>query len=251
MRIGIYQGAASLAACEKWQEVVARNIAAAAVPGFKRTAASFDAVLADTTKVGGESRFAHESRGVMPAMSTRLSMAPGELRNTGNELDFAIQGAGFFQIQRPNGAMGYTRNGSFHLNAERTLVNAQGMPVMGDGGAITLKPGGGRVSINDDGMLIQGETPVAKLAIYDFAEPQKLRAAGDGLLAPADANVQPQQIERPAVMGGALEGSNVAPLEEMIGLVTLSRAYEASQRVILTHDEATDKAIQILGNPNS
>ncbi len=251
MNVGVYQGAASLQALERWQEIISQNIAAASVPGFKKTEATFASVLGETERVGGDGRSAKEVRGVMPSTVSEISMQQGALRSTGSEVDFAIQGSGFFQVQRPNGDLGYTRNGEFQLSPERTLVTKEGYPVMGDSGPLTLKPGGGRISVNAEGMLLQGDTPVAKIGVYDFREPQSLRRVGDGLLAPADANARPQAIERPSVLSGNLESSNVSPIEEMVNLVTVSRAYEASQKVIFTHDENTGKAIETLGNPNS
>lgn len=250
MNVGVYQGAASLSALERWQEIVSQNIASASVPGFKKTDASFASVLGETERAGGDGRSGKEMRGVMPTVVSEISMRQGELRSTGSELDFAIQGGGFFKVQRPNGESGYTRNGEFQLNQERTLVTKEGFPVMGDSGPLTLKPGGGRLSINAEGMVLQGETPVAKIGVYDFPDAKSLKRIGDGLLAPADGNAQPQQVERPSVLCGSLESSNVSPLQEMVSLVSIARAYEASQRVILAHDENTGKAIESLGNPN-
>jgi len=250
MNVGVYQGAASLSALERWQEIISQNIASASVSGFKKTEASFASVIGETERFGGEGRSSKESRGVMPSTVLEISMRQGELRSTGSELDFAIQGSGFFQVQRPNGELGYTRNGEFQLSPERTLVTKQGFPVMGDSGPLTLKAGGGRLSINAEGTLLQGDTPVAKIGVYDFREPQSLQRVGDGLLAPADENAAPQAVERPSVLGGHLESSNVSPLHEMVNLVSISRAYEASQRVIFAHDENTGKAIETLGNPN-
>jgi flagellar basal-body rod protein FlgF len=249
MNIGAYQGAASLAALERWQGIISQNIASASVPGFKKTEASFESVLADVTRIGGDERSGTETNGVMPTTTARIDMKPGELRATGSETDFAIQGRGFFQVQRANGELGYTRDGEFHLSPERTLVNKQGFTVLGDGGEITFKPDGGRVSINADGTIVQGETSIGKIAVYDFADPSALRRIGDGLLAPEDG-AQPAPVERPAVLTGTLEGSNVSPLQEMVNLITVARSYEASQRSIQSHDDIEGKAIESLGNPN-
>ena len=236
---------------ERWQEMVSQNISSSSVPGFKKSEMSFEAVLGGLQRTGTDGSFGKDSKDSMPRQSVQISMNQGELRSTGNELDFAIQGAGFFQIQKPDGQTGYTRDGQFRLSPERTIVTSQGYPVMGDGGPITLRAGGGKVSINEDGTIIQGDTQVGKLAVSDFTDPSKLRRIGDGLLGPADASVQPTTVERPMVMGGSLESSNVSPLREMISLVTISRAYEANQRLILANNETSEKAIQQLGNPNS
>lgn len=250
MNIGVYQGAASLAALERWQGIISENLAAAAVPGFRKTEATFASVLGGTMR-GADGRAAATSQGVMPSAVSRLNMQVGQIRTTGAEFDFAIEGPGFFQVQRPNGQIGYTRDGEFHVNSERILVNKLGYPVMGDGGPVTLRPEGGTVSINADGAIVQGDQIIGRIGVVDFADPSVLHRIGDGLLAPSKENVTPQPIEKPKVVTGALETSNVAGLQEMVNLITVSRAYEASQRVIQTHDENAGKAIQTLGNPLS
>lgn len=251
MNVAIYKGAASLSAVEHWQETTARNIAAASVPGYRRTTTSFAGVLADATRGGQSAALGRDSAGVMPKVETKLDLRQGEIHNTGEDFDFAIQGPGFFQVQRPDGSTGYTRDGGFHPNAERVLVNRKGYPVQGDGGNITLLPKGGRISMNSEGIILQGETPIGKIAVQDFPEKTKLHQDGDGLISPEDPNVTPSAVEKPGVVGGALEGSNVKPLQEMVNLITIGRTYESSQRVINAYDENSDKAIQILGNPNS
>lgn len=251
MNIGLYQGASSLAALERWQEMISQNIAASSAHGFKKSEMTFEAVLGGMTRTGGEGRFGKEIGGSQPQQVTQLNTSSGELNSTGNELDFAIQGPGFFQIQKPDGKMGYTRDGQFRLTPERTIVNSHGHTVVGDGGPITLKAGGGRISITPEGTIVQGEIQIGKIAVYDFSNPSKLQRVGDGLLAPPDSSVTATPVEKPSVITGALENSNVSPLREMVSLVTISRAYEANQRSILANDESTGKAIQALGNPNA
>ena len=251
MNVAIYKGAASLSAVEHWQETTARNIAAASVPGYRRTTTSFSGALADATRAGQNAAFGKDGVGVMPKVETKLDLTIGEIHNTGEELDFAIQGSGFFQVQRPDGTTGYTRDGGFHPNADRVLVTRKGYIVQGDGGSITLLPKGGRISMNSEGIILQGDTPLGKLAVQDFPDKAKLKQDGDGLIVPEDPNMTPSAIEKPGVVNGALEGSNVKPLQEMVNLITISRTYESSQRVINAYDENADKAIQILGNPNS
>lgn len=251
MNVGVYQGAASLSALERWEKVISQNIASASVPGFKKTETAFASVLGETERLGDEGRLGRAVRGVMPGAVSELSMKQGELGSTGNELDFAVQGSGFFQVQRPSGQVGYTRNGAFQLNAERTLVTQQGYPVMGDGGPLTLKAGGGHLSINAEGVLMQGDSPVGRIGVYEFRDNHSLQRVGDGLLASGDPTDQPQSVERPAVLSGVLESSNVSALMEMVNLVSVSRAYEASQRVIHTNDDSTGKAIETLGSQNS
>jgi flagellar hook-basal body protein len=126
-------------------------------------------------------------------------------------------------------------------------VNKQGHQVLGDGGAITFKPEGGRISISADGSLVQGEQAVGRLPIYDFKDTDRLRRIGDGMLAADDPKVQPQPVEKPEIVSGMLETSNVQPLQEMVNMITVSRAYEANQRLINTEDDILAKGIQTLG----
>src|SRR5262249_2164569 len=162
--------------------------------------------------------------------STKVNFTQGEMRRTGADLDFAIQGDGFFQVQRPNGEMGYTRDGQFQLKADRTLVSKSGFTVMGESGPIVFPQGAGAISINADGMIYQGEEPVAKLSLYGFKDLEKLHRIGDGLMAPAQKTDQPTSIEKPAILNGYLEQSNVSPMTEMVNLIAVSRAYEACQK---------------------
>ncbi len=249
MNIGVYQGAASLAALERWQGIISENLAASAVPGFRKTEATFASVMGGTLRGGDGGRSGNSSQSVMPTAVSRINMQVGQVRTTGAEFDFAIEGPGFFQVQRPNGQTGFTRDGEFHVNSERTLVNKLGFPVLGDGGPISLRPEGGRLSISADGSVVQGDQTIGRIAIQDFADPSVLKRIGDGLLGPSDPNVQPTPVAAPKVVSGALETSNVNGLQEMVSLITVSRAYEASQRVIQTSDENAGKAIQSLGNP--
>ena len=236
-----------MVALDRWQESISRNIAAASVPGFKKTEGAFEAKPAELQRYGGEGRSAKEARGVMPSAISNISMQPGELRATGNETDFAIQGRGFFKVELDKGQVGYTRDGEFHTNAERKLVNKQGNPVLGVGGPIVLRPDGGHLSMSADGTLVQGDTAIGKLPIYDFKDTDKLRRMGDGMVTAEDTKVQPKPIEKPEIVGGVLEMSNVQPLQEMVNMITVSRAYEANQKVIISNDELMEKAIQSLG----
>lgn len=249
MNIGIYKGAAALGAYEKWQDMLAQNLASGSVPGFKKSEISFDSVSDDGGKA--RTRLGDGSQGVMPQASTKINFAQGELRRTGADYDFAIQGDGFFQVQRANGEMGYTRDGQFQLKSDRTLITKQGLTVMGESGPITFPTGAGAISINADGMVFQGDQPVAKLAVYQFKDMQALQRVGDGLMAPSRKGEQPVAAEKPAILSGYLEQSNVSPMSEMVNLIAVSRAYEACQKVIQSHDDESDKAIQVLGSPTA
>jgi flagellar basal body rod protein FlgG len=250
MNIGLYKGAAALGAYEKWQEILAQNLASSSVPGFKKSEISFDSI-SDTGRLGAHSRSGHGVQAVMPKASAKINFAQGELRRTGADYDFAVEGDGFFQIQRANGELGYTRNGQFQLKADRSLVTNAGLTVMGESGPIVFPQGAGAISVNADGVIFLGDQTVGKLPVYHFKDAQKLHRVGDGLMAPAKGGEQPVAAEKPVILNGYLEQSNVSPMTEMVNLIDVSRAYESCQKVIQSHDDDSDKAIQILGNPTA
>jgi len=239
-----------MAAFEKWQEAISQNISNGSAPGFKKTDISFSAIDSDLTSIQDGSSSADRVHGAMPAATPSISFAQGQMNHSDSDLDFAIQGSGFFQVQKADGTMAYTRNGQFHLSPDKTLVNQEGLPVQGEGGPIVFKTGGGPIAINADGTITQQDQTVAKLPAYNFADVKTLRRVGNGLLAPDDSSITPKKMEHPQILNNYLESSNVSPLNEMVNLVSVSRAYEASQKVIQTADDNEDKAIQTFGNPN-
>ncbi len=251
MNIGIYKCASAMVALDHWQGSISQNIASASVPGFRKTEGAFASKAAELDRYGADGRSVKEMRGEMPNSVSQISLQPGEIRATGNETDFAVQGRGFFKIQLEKGQVGYTRDGEFHLNAERTLVNKAGRPVLGVDGPIIFKPEGGQISVSADGTLVQGDAAVGKLPIYDFKDTDKLRRMGDGLLNAEDEKVQPQLLEKGELVNGVLEMSNVQPLQEMVNMITVSRAYEANQKVIISGNDLLEKAIQSLGATNA
>jgi flagellar basal body rod protein FlgG len=252
MNITSYRGAASLAAYEKWQAVTSQNIAASSMPGYKKSEVSFESVSGDILRLGQQSGSANnEAMGVMPKMGTQTNFSQGELHHTGSELDFAIQGKGFFQVQMEHGGMGYTRNGEFHLDADGKLVTKEGYSVMGDSGPLVMNPGNGAVSVNAEGTLMQGDQAVGKLALYDTKDPQSLRRLGNLMFTAPESGEKLQAVDNPSIVNGYVESSNVSPLTEMVNLITVSRAYEACQKTMTSDGDETDKAIQILGNPQS
>ena len=247
---GIYSGAASLTALERWQEAISQNLASGSLAGFKKTEVAFDGVVGGLKKLDPRSTFSPELRTIVPKGGDAISFRPGELKQTGKNTDLAIEGAGFFQVRQPDNSMGYTRNGEFHLNAENTLVTRHGHAVMGDGGPIVVDPELGPVSVANDGSISQGATVVGKVVLYDFADPNTLQRRSDGLFAPGNG-AAPTLVEKPSIAQGTVETSNVSPLAEMVNLIAVSRAYEASQKVITTQDDVLRQAIQTLGNPQS
>ncbi len=250
MNIGLYQSASALSALERWQESVAHNITSGETNGFRKRTVNFTTTTAgqlqtDPRARAGSSDTTFET--LFPKVNTGINFGAGQTQPTKRDLDFAIQGEGFFEVQMPDGTRAYTRNGEFRMRNDRTIVASSGATLLTDAGApITLLPDGGSMVVNRDGTIFQGDVSLGRLSVQKFANPAALvPTAGGYFIAPA--GVAPEPVQQPDLMQGYLEGSNVTPLREMVDLVLISRAYEANQKIITAIDQQMDKTIQALG----
>jgi flagellar basal-body rod protein FlgF len=249
MNIGMYQSAASLSALERWQDSVAQNITSSQVTGFRKRTINFSTQSAGEIQSNPRKTIGHEAGTPMlfPKVNSGINFVSGEAQPTRREFDVAIQGDGFFEMQRADGSHAFSRNGEFRLSSDRTLITASGDQVLSNGGAaITMLPGAGSLVINLDGTVFQGETQLGKLSIQKFADNSQLMSIDSGYFVPP-ANMDPETVDNPELLQGYLEGSNVTPLREMVDLVLIARAYEANQKMINTLDQQMDKALQALG----
>jgi flagellar basal body rod protein FlgG len=250
MNVGLYQSASALSALERWQDTVSQNITSSQSTGYRKRTVNFSSRVAGELQSDPRARIGSEGSVSMlfPQIVSGISFTNGETQPTRRELDAAIQGEGFFEIQRPDGSRVYTRSGEFRMRPDRTLVTSSGDEVMSEGGApIVLQPSGGKVTFNQDGTVFQGTTPLGKLAVRKFADTSVLRpVAGGYFLLPAGLP-PPESVENPELLQGYLEASNVTPLREMVDLVLISRAYEANQKVINTVEQQMQKTLEALG----
>lgn len=245
MNIGMYQSAASLTALERWQDAVAQNITASQVNGFKKRTVEFSAMPMGEISTGAE-KGTEELSGMMPKASYGISFTAGETTPTGRNLDVALQGEGFFKIQTASGQPIYTRTGQFQLSPERTLVTSDGSPVLSENGApITALAQAGDIAIATDGTVSQGDTQLGKIGVFRFANNSVLTPIGGGAFDAGTAT--PTTVEKPNVLQGYLESSNVTPLREMVALVQIARAYEANQKIITSRDQTMQRALETLG----
>ena len=244
---GIYNNAASLTTLEKWQASITQNLVASKVAGFKKANFAVETDDRVKTKYEPDASMAARHSGGLPVRTTSINFTPGEVERTQKPTDFAIEGPGFFQVQGEDGNNLYTRNGEFQLNSENTVVTRHGLVVQGDGGPITVDPEQGPVTVALDGTISQGDNLLGRLQVYDFDDAQSLiRVEGGYFEAPEGNN--PQAVEDMKVVQGAIESSNVLPMEELVSLITVARAYEASQRSMVSHDDLIGKAINSLGS---
>lgn len=172
--------------------------------------------------------------------------APGPQRFTGNPLDVAIVGSGFFAVEMPNG-VAYTRAGSFTLSADGWLVTQEGRRVIGRSGPIAIT--GREAHIDDAGRVIVDDSVEGELAIWQFGDPSALRKIGANLFLAAEGAGEPQLVAPAAVASETLEISNVNVVAEMVNLIAVQRAYEASQRAVQAHDQTLGRAVNDIAAP--
>lgn len=241
--------------------IIANNLANVNTTAFQRDRAEFaslayQVVTAAGARSAGENQYATGTNlgtGVRLTGTGRIT-SQGSLNTTGNPLDLAIEGEGYFQIQRPDGSTGYSRAGNFHMSSEGKLVTTDGMPVMPE---IQIPDGASAVTIGQDGTVsatVAGQTEpqeVGKLELARFVNPAGLQALGNNLYgvtaASGEAQAGPANAEgRGAIRQGALEASNVNVVQELVDMIETQRAYEVNSKMIQATDEMLRNANQQL-----
>lgn len=243
---GIYTAASGAIAMEERLNVISHNIANVNTVGFKRDNVQYR----EFTRSLDTSMLALGQYRVVPvdvvAMRPTVDLTPGVPEKTGNALDVAINGNGFFAVATDKGIR-YTRAGSFMLSADNTLVTPQGYRVQGAGGDITIdtSTGNGVIVIDPTGRISYDDTEVDSLQIVDIPAEALVREGGN--LFSVRGGFTPEPVEKPSVSQGYLERSNVEPVTEMVELIATQRAYEAFQRTMRTVDEAYSSSIRNVG----
>ncbi len=245
---GMYLAAAGALVQQMRLEMLANNVANINTVGYKGEKSVFRVdpqPAADTSAstAGGIQPLSPYA----PPFAAVVDFTEGAIRQTGNPLDVAIDGSGFFAVRTPDGIQ-YTRQGNFTLDAEGVLTTMDGYPVLGEGGPITIEEG--VVEIDPEGGVYADGDEVGRLQITDFENPEILRKAGDGRFALTDPTVEGVRPRDTSLSQGYLEGSNVHPIQSMTEMIETSRAFQAYQKVIQSEDDATDKSINMIGKPS-
>ncbi len=238
MNNGIYAASTGLLARTQELDLAANNLANANTSGFRGQRVSFKSQM--MTASANVSTRALSSFGVLGDSHTDFSQ--GSLQQTGNPLDLALEGSGFFAVQAPTGTQ-YTRNGNFHLTKDGALVTAQGYPVLGDKGPITLPEG--TAEISSAGVISVNGDIAGQLQLTQFDSSVPLTSLGDAnFSAPAAAATNATQL---TVRQGSLESSNINPVECAVGLIEIQRNAEMMQRALTTfHNEFNRTAAEDL-----
>ena len=174
----------------------------------------------------------------------QVNFAQGQLHATGNDLDLALRGEGFYQVETPQG-LRFTRDGSFKLNANSELVTSEGYRVLGMEGPIVIE--GGSVTVTESGAIYGDEEWMGQLNMVNILNSKDLRKDGNNLYR-MEENIAPQVAQfEGKVVQGFLEGSNVETIKEMVEMVTLFRNYESNQRIIKAYDDTLQKSVNEIG----
>ena len=230
-------------------DVIANNIANASTPGFKREAAKFEEYVSHVRPA--EDQKGPQTVSFVKDAGVLRDLGQGELTATGSPYDFAINGNGFFTVQTPAG-MRYTRDGHFSLNQDGELVTSDGYRVQGDGGAITITPSDGEISVGPDGtissILNGASNQIGKLQLVDFANERAMVKEGANLYSTTQtANPVPDS----SLSQRMLESSNVSPVIEITHMVEVMRAYQMTATMSNSEEELMRQAIDKLGStPN-
>lgn len=234
-----YIALARQAALRRQMDMVANNIANVNTTGFKGEAPLFTDYLID---VPTKDRAFGDKVAYVQDLGTVRDYSEGQMRQTGNPLDVAIHGNGYFMVETPDGEF-YTRNGQFKLNEDGQLVTSTGDAVLSDARQpIFFAPTETDINIAQDGSVSTENGIVAKLGIVNFEDQQALRKTHSGLYKTTDDN-QPENVTDVTVAQGMLEGSNVQSIVEMTRLIEIHRSYSNVQKMIDVESDRISRAV--------
>jgi len=239
---GIYTAAAGAIGMEARLNIISNNIANINTIGFKKDDISFEEFerLLDTSTLA-QGQYKRIPTDVI-AEEGHIDKTQGPVHHTGNPLDLAIIGKGFFVVKTPKG-MRYTRAGNFHISLDGLLVDINGNAVQGEGGDIALEQG--KVIVSPDGNINENGDSIDKLKIVDI--PSKYLVKEGKNLFNIRKGGTPAPVDIPSISQGSLEMSNVEAVKEMVGLITTQRAYESFQKVIKTFKDTYSMSIRDIG----
>jgi len=256
----LYTAASGMSAQQLNLDNIANNLSNSSTAGFHRRRLQFTDLLYQNMVMPGAAATQQTTvaAGLQVGLGTRTSasevvQAQGDFTNTGNPLDLAIQGNGFFQVTLPSGEVGYTRAGTFHLDAQGNIVTADGNPLEP---AITIPPNATNVTIGQDGTVSVTQPnqtaaqQVGTIQLAIFPNPGGLNSVGQNLFLATTASGDPI-VGTPGgpeglgtIAQGMQEGSNVDVVEEFIEMIVAQRSYESNSRVV----QAADEMLQQLNN---
>jgi flagellar basal-body rod protein FlgG len=222
-------------------EVVANNLANASTVGYKEDKTYFSDVLKMATR--NDSSPVDPTSALSEKLSSIINFKQGPVRQTGHDMDVAIEGKGLFVVEK-EGEIYYTRNGAFRLDTEGRLATADGGLVQGESGEITV--GDGRFEVSSQGGVFVNGEELDQLKIVAFEDTRSLRKESAGLFI-ADPNARPVEDLDVQIAHRALEMSNVNPIRQMTEMVEAGRVFEAYQKIIKMVDTVNQRSATQIG----
>ena len=251
MNVSLYQAAAALEGSLQRQDVIAENMAATGIPGFKRSRVGFHSVNAEMFNDALKQANKTELRFMLPRVTGYIDFQQGPLMPTGQNNNLSIEGPGFFTVNGPNGTV-YTRDGSFRVNLDGTLVTKEGYPLRTAGGAnITVDVNNPTpINVDPDGTVSQGGTALGQLEMvtFDSEDIKNLKRINAGYFTSGSLTPLPADESETGVAMGFLEGANTTPSHEMGQLMTTLRHFEANQKIMKIQDQHMGRLIRELTN---
>ncbi|GAL13349.1 flagellar basal-body rod protein FlgG [Vibrio astriarenae] len=252
MHSALWISKTGMAAQDAKMNAISNNLANINTVGFKRDRVVFEDLFYSVDKMAGTetSELNDHPTGVqlgngVRVVGTEKVFTQGSVQNTNQQFDLAILGDGFFQIEGPDGELLYTRNGQFHVNAEGQMVNSQGYPLIPE---VVIPEQSTLVNITADGTVtavIPGQVnpeELGQITVVKFMNPAGLSALGGNLFSETEASGEAVELVAGTegsgyLKQGALEGSNVQVVEEMVDMIATQRAYEMSAKMVNAADE--------------
>ncbi|MBS1969957.1 MAG: flagellar basal-body rod protein FlgF [Bdellovibrionales bacterium] len=265
---GVYTALSGALAQSLKLDTIANNLANVNTPAFKRDQQLFNEYLTANEKppeviqvprVPASIESFYDMQGgdksYVDSKGTFTDFSQGGLKPTGNTLDVAIDGKGFFEVATPNGVK-LTRAGNFTMDGNGQLVTKDGFPVLrnGEPGAdpasrtIRFDAGAGAVTINDSGDIFQGTENVGRLSLVEVKNPESLQKTGNSLYG-FKPNMAPEMtnVAAPSLKQGFVETSNVNIVQEMTDMIQTNRVFESTQKAIGAYDSMSEKLVNVVG----
>jgi flagellar basal-body rod protein FlgF len=221
-------------------DTITHNLANASTTGYKRRVNAFSQILDKATN--GDRPAGKDG----PGVTLGIDFSQGHSVQTGRNLDLALQGEGFFVVETPAGPL-YTRNGMFQVNGMGQIVDSQGRIIAGEGGPIVIpkETPTSTVNVSDDGKVSAGGLAIGRFRVVEFADKKtELNPVGMNCFTAAGGE-GPKPAKASTVKQGYQENSNVNTMEELVGLITVTRVYEANMKVLTSKSEAGKSMLSV------
>ncbi len=238
MQSSLYVALSGQVALERRLDTIAQNLANMNTGGYRAEEVSFSTIYADTG--GTQTAFAASGKDY-------ISRATGAMTSTGNPLDIAVRGDGWFALRTPAG-IAYTRDGRLHMDSGGALLSVNNYPILDAGGAaILLDPSAGPPSIAQDGMISQNGRQIGAIGLYKLDPSAKLSRYDNSAVLSDRPATPVLDFTDNGVVQGVSEGSNVNPVLEMTRMIAVTRAFESASNAIQTTGKSLEEAIKTLG----